>query len=342
MRKHLFLMASAALALVMGAAGVAAARPKLIPEYDVQTGLTRPIETADDFRAKLSIGIHEDPRLASPARLKEIIEALDLRTPLGRKVTGLIVDPASGNFVGIDRGSMTFVGNLPDGSIIVSVRDASGAFSKAAKDSLAMASPDGKRVCFDLVDIDRSNAKMIFTLLLDRSGSMAGAMDEVLATTWQFLSALPGKAQCTVASFAEDWNNLTPGGRQACGAVRLPRSIAAGGSTDIYGPLSAFYRQYGRPGFETWQKAVIVITDGVVTKNAGEADRIKAGLLKEKGAVKTFVFFLGRHSEEFLAGLADHFIVRNGDIGTYLKQVYGVIGEAYGKQQVLKPRACTP
>lgn len=326
-----------AVLLVFGVALESDAKIKLIPEYDPQTKLGRAIESVDDFRALLSVGIYEDPRLASPQRLREIIAELDLRTPLGRTVTDLIIHPDTGAFVGIDTGSIQLVGTLPDGSVIVSTRDAGGQFTRAAKNGLAWARPNGAPVCFDLLDVGQSDAKMAFTLLLDRSGSMANVMDEVVATSRHFLSLLPGNAECSVASFADDWTNHTPGGAQQCGAVQIGSAISARGSTDIFSPLSAFYARYATPAYDGWQKAIIIITDGIVTKNKDQGARVKA----QKGDVKTFVFWLGKHEDRYLAEIADYFLTRRGDVRTYLSQVYGVIGDAYGKQQVLKPRACS-
>ena len=124
---------------------------------------------------------------------------------------------------------------------------------------------------------------------------------------------------------------------QQCGAVHIDNVISARGSTDIFSPLSAFYTRYAAPAYDGWQRAVIVVTDGVVTKNKDQGARVKA----QKGEVKTFVFWLGDHEEQYLADIADHFLTRQGDVRAYLNQVYGVIGDAYGKQQVLKPRACS-
>lgn len=336
MRKH-FATLLLALPLALGAIASAHGQIKLNPEFNPETKLTRPIETLDDFRSRFTIGVYEDPRLASPQRVREFIERLDLRTPLGRKVTDVVIHPDTGAFVGVDNGSIQFTGTLPDGSIIISTRDPGGQFTKADKDRLAWARPDGKPVCFDLVDVAQSDVKMSFTLLLDRSGSMANVMDEVLATTRHFLSLLPGNAQCSVVSFAGSWTNHTPGGSQQCNAVRIS-GIRSGGSTDIFSPLSAFYERYATPAYDGWQKAIIVITDGVVTRNADAAPRVKS----QKGDVKTFVFWLGNREEKHLADIADHYLTQQGDVRSYLGEVYGFLGDAYRTQQVLKPRACTP
>lgn len=327
------LMSSLALGVSQGAHG----QIKLIPEYDAETKLSRPIETLDDFRSRLTIGVYEDPRLANPQRLREIIAELDLRTPLGQPVTNLVIHPDTGDFVGVDSGSIEFVGTLPDGSIVISARDPAGRFTKADKNQLAWVQPNGVPVAFDLVDVGQSNVKMSFTLLLDRSGSMANVMDKVLVTTRHFLSKLPANAECTVISFAEEWVNHTPGGAQPCNSVKLDKSMKASGYTDIFGPLSAIYKRYASPAYSGWQKAVIVITDGVVTRNADQGPRVKS----EKGDVRTFVFWLGDREEKHLANIADYFLARQGDVQTFLGNYFGELGEAYRNQQILKPRVDT-
>lgn len=180
---------------------------------------------------------------------------------------------------------------------------------------------------------------MHFILMLDRSGSMANVMEQVKATSRQFLAALPANAYCSVVSFASGWSDHTGGKTQQCSGLKLDEKISAGGGTDLYTPLAALYRHFGAPGYVDWQTAVIIITDGAI--NSSNAERTKAELLAAKGKVKTFVFWLGDHTEKHLAGLADAFISRQGEITPYLSEVYGAVGEAYRKQQVLKPRACT-
>lgn len=327
-----------ALSVALGATDAAGGKIKLIPEFNPETKLDRSIKSIEEFRSRLTVGVYEDPRLADPQRLREIIAELDLHTPLGRKVTDLIIHPGTGDFVGFDSGSIEFVGTLPDGSIVISTRDPTGTFTKAKADQLAWVRPNGEPVCFDAVDIGRSEAKMSFTLLIDRSGSMTNVMGQVLATTQHFLSELPANAECSVASFAGDWKLHTAYSGQMCSAARVRGGIAAKGSTDVFTPLSHFYQRYAAPAYDGWQKAVIIITDGAVTQNEDQAPRVKAA----KGDVKTFVFWLGNRKEEHLADIADYSLSRQGDVRSFLGNYLGELGDAYGSQQVLKPRACTP
>jgi uncharacterized protein with von Willebrand factor type A (vWA) domain len=231
---------------------------------------------------------------------------------------------------------------LPQGRIIVSARDAGGAFTRPGAERLAWAGADGKRVCFDMESIEAAPPKMAFTLLIDRSGSMAGVIGEVLTTARDFLALLPARAQCTIASFAEARTLHTPPGGQDCGAVRLPGALAPGGATDIYGPLREAYLRHADPARAGWQGAVILITDGIITHDVARAKALKAELMAMKGATRTFVFWLGDHQAAALTDLADYFIARRGEVGTALARVLGSIGEAYAAQVVLRPRACTP
>ena len=338
-------LAACLLALALIGAGAARAGIKLIPEYDLTTKLTVVIDSVDDFESALTIGVYEDPRIASPQRLQEIIAELDLKTSLGRPVTDLTIDPSTGYFIGVAKGSVSFVGTLPDGSITISVRDPKGNFTKASASNLVWVRPDGQLVCFDLKDVDQANApaKMSFTLLVDRSGSMSNVMPDVIATTRHFLSLLPKRAECTVASFAGSWQNHTPGEAQACGeAAAQALDIKAGGATDIYGPLTHFYGRYADTAYEDWQTAIIVITDGEATAGITDLTKDKASLTTRKGEVKTFVFWLGNRNERFLDGVADYFLSNRGDVRGTLSKAFQVLGAAYSKQQILKPKKCTP
>ena len=330
------LLASAALPVAAGAEIV------IIPEYDMETVLGAEILTPEDFGTRLTVGVYEDPRRASTQRVREIIEELDLRSALGAPVVDILIHPDTGDFVGIDRGSVDLVGTLPDGSVIISARDAQGRFAPVTRDMLVWSRPDGEPVCYDVLAIDDTDAPMSFALLVDRSGSMDAVMADVVDTTNHFLDLLPSNAQCTVVTFADDWTEVTPWPAPHCRDVRLDDSVQAGGGTDIYGPLAAAYAAYARPAFDGWQTAVIVITDGAITENVDDAGPTRDRLAAAKDDTRTFVFWLGDHTEEYLAGLADYFIGRQGEVAAYLTDVYGVVGEAYRSQQVLRPRACAP
>ena len=102
------------------------------------------------------------------------------------------------------------------------------------------------------------------------------------------------------------------------------------------------YLTFADPRYDGWQTAVIVTSDGADTEAGGRADQIRARLAALKGDTRTFVFWLGDHTETYLAGLADYFIARQGDVAGYLSRVYGTLGEAYRRQQVLRPRSCAP
>lgn len=328
--------------LLASTAGPAHGEITLIPPYDENQVLGVEILTPEDFGMQLTVAIFEDPRQASPQRVREIIEELDLRTPLGRPVVDVLIHPGTGDFIGIDRGSIELVGTLPDNAVIVSARDAQGHFAAVSQTALAWSRPNGEPVCYDLVDIADTDAPMGFTLLVDRSGSMDAVIDDVVTTTNHFLDLLPGNARCTLITFADEWTALTPWPAPYCREVRLDPTITAGGTTDIFGPLEAAYAAYARPTFDTWQTAVIVITDGVDTEAGDRADRIRSRLAGLKDDTRTFVFWLGNHTDAYLVGLADYFIARQGDVAGYLEGVYGTLGEAYRRQQVLRPRPCTP
>lgn len=335
-------LTAASLAVLLWAAGAVVSRGEITitPEFDPATTLTRPIESIGEFRERLRVSIYEDPRLASPERLRAMLAELDLRSAQGRPVVDIIVEPQTGHLIGVDHGSIDYVGTLPDGGVIVSTRDDAGAFTRSRSESLVWARPDGTRLCFDTVDIGRTQAAMHFTLLVDRSGSMANVMDQVIATTRRFLTELPPNAQCTLITFAAEWTTLTPGGSRPCGQTSVPDHISAGGGTNILDPLGEVFTRYNTPPLDQGQRAVIIITDGDDNAHGANARAVRDRLIAARSNIRTFVFWLGNRTGTHLDAIADYFLTRQGEVGRYLTEAYGVLGQAYASQQVLRPRAC--
>ena len=177
---------------------------------------------------------------------------------------------------------------------------------------------------------------MAFTLLLDRSGSMADVISDVQESAKSFLKDLPPSAECALASFngSFSYHNLY---FQNCngGDFKL-QTLSAEGGTDLYSPLLSAYESLSRECFEDYQKAVILITDGQIPSD----DETKKELLAAKNDTLTFVNFLGNKNDEQLIGLADAYLQTTSDIKSSLQQYFHSLSTAYGAQKVLVVKSC--
>jgi len=325
------------LALVLFVPGAATPGPIIVSEYDTSTAMARPIRSAEDFAGRLTVEILPDARSANPTELRDLLARLDLRTPSGLPIADVVIDPNAGGFVGVDDGTIELAGSHPDGSLVIAHRNTEGRYAPIPAERLIWARPDGSPVCHTLQSVRDMAPQIAVTLLLDRSGSMQNVADDVLETTRHFLSLLPDQATCTVASFAEDMTAYTPQDGEPCGAVTLPDTLPTGGATDIYQPLSDAYLSYANPDLDGWQKMVVVITDGVITAGAWQADVLHSQVRADNGETRTLVYWLGQHDAKHLQGLADYFIQDRGEVRASLTRVLDTLGDAYGTQQVLTP-----
>ena len=179
--------------------------------------------------------------------------------------------------------------------------------------------------------------KMAFTLLLDRSGSMASVISDVQQSANEFLNGLPPTAECAVASFngGYDYHNDI---YQSCnsGNFRLDTLIAEGG-TDLYQPLISTYDSLNQSYFDNHQKAVIVITDGQI----GIDDALRQQVEAAKNNTLTVVYFLGLREDRYLTGLADTFLHSTSDISQNLTTYFHSLSAAYRTQKVLSVQECT-
>lgn len=323
----------------------AQAGPAIVEEYDPAMALGTVIRSAEAFAGRLSVGGFVDTRTLTGDTVMDLARDLGLRTPSGQAVTDVIVDPVMGSLLGVAGGDIEVTGILPDGAMMVAYKDRSGRYRPLQRRETAWAWSDGSPVCYDVTPVTAFAPDMHFTLLLDRSGSMRRVARDVLAMARRFLDALPPQALCTVATFAGDRTFVTPPTGQPCGQVILPPRLNADGGTDIYGALAEAYADHTQPRFEGWQKAIILVTDGVITTEPDEAARLKADLLRRKQDTSTIVFWLGRHSDAHLRDIADYGLHTRLDIRRTLGRSLEVLSDAYRTQQVLTPipgRACGP
>ena len=318
----------------------------------IDTGgqVTIQLESLHDFEAGISLRLRTDPHRVDDERLAEVIEDIDLRDALGRLAgSGRAVDRQADIVLGFSGGSAEIVRaeQTPDGLQVIGLfRGADGQIVNPPVSSIAAASLTGQPRCFDATPITRDSTAppMWFGLMLDRSGSMDGHMDEVIEAAATFLGVLPETAQCSVFSFSNTWTSHSqPDVSRPCQPENFDlSSLEAGGGTNIYAPLAALYGAFGTRHVADWQRAVIILTDGRVSDTPDEAARRRASLQALKGETLTFVYWLGDHDEQDLRELADSFISHRGEMRASLGQYFGVLGEAFTSQQVITIRACAP
>lgn len=341
-------IAATALALAAGALAASSAPAlEVLSSVDPEAPVSLSLDALSDFEANIPLRVITDPSRVDDSRLQELVQEIDLRDGDGRPIgPGRAADRQADVVVGYSGGSAEIVRaeQGPSGPRVIGLfRDTGGQIVSPAPGTIGIASLTGEPRCFDAVPITQAAdpPPMWFVLMLDRSGSMNGHMSEMIEAAEAFLDTLPDTAQCSILSFADTW---TLHGDQAANACR-PESfdlsgLQAGGATDIFAPLSAVYRVFGRAEFADWQRAAVILTDGRVSDAPEEAAHRREELLAAKGEALTFVYWLGDHDERDLRELADSFITHRGEVRSALAQYFEVLGEAFTRQQVLTLHPC--
>ncbi|MBV1952634.1 MAG: VWA domain-containing protein [Cycloclasticus sp.] len=298
------------------------------------------INSKFNFEQDISLKLNTDPRFSISDLMIETISKIGMVDANGIFITsGFDIDLENALVVAFSDGSSEIIkiAQLPDGfQVVGSFKDINGNFVSPPKSSLAVYNTNGEKLCFDYKTVQQSAPKMAFTLLLDRSGSMAANLGKVKQTANDFLNILPQNALCAVASF-DTKAHYAHKNYQACngGGFGFDK-IKAGGGTDIYAPLREAYQTLSIPYFSVHQKAVIIITDGYTLSD----EKRKKDLLALKGSALTFVYFIGGNKRDDLEDITDHFIAQGGDVAQSLSQYFSAIGQAYNAQKVLSVKAC--
>ncbi|MEM1363320.1 MAG: vWA domain-containing protein [Pseudomonadota bacterium] len=319
-----------------------------------------------DFEAEVSLNLRTDPALVPSARVLEMVQSIAMVDEAGLQISrGYAIDVAHDLVVGYSGGSAEITrvhGN--DQSLIVTAlfKDAMGRIVVPPKGSLAAYTTGGDRLCLaeEIVTAEELAARpassaadgsqastspliapeMSFALLIDRSGSMASVRSEVDRAARRFLDALPNTATCTVGGFATGFSfDSSDGyGQRSCRAQNfsLTGGRDIGGGTDLYSPLAKVYRDMNAPAIAAHQKAVLVITDGGL--NGGL--ELKEQLLRLRGGVLTFVYFVGGSTDMHLRDLADHYLEHQGDLPSALERYFQVVSGAFAKQTILRVVPC--
>ena len=298
------------------------------------------IRSAYEFEKQISLKVKPDPRfLPSDVFIRKISE-MGLYDSKGIRITsGFDVDTQNDLVLAFSGGVAQIIKSTPSPLGIVltaNFKNSQGNFISPPKDSVALYTTAGEKLCFEYNDVHIAAPKMAFVLLLDRSGSMAEVITDVKNSAQRFLKELPKSAECAVGSFNGSlsyhhkyFENCN------CGNFNLTALDAEGG-TDLYTPLMSAYQSLSREDFKDYQKAVIVITDGQIAADP----KMKKALLSAKKDILTFVHFLGRKNDAQLIGLADTYLQTTTDIKASLKNYFHSLGIAYGSQKVLQVHPC--
>ena len=331
-----FLCAMAALSLP-----AAAKKPSINVMSRAQNNAPIIIVRSDyDFEKEISLKIKTDPKLLPSDVLIKMVSKIGMVDARGVTITsGFDVDLANNLVVAFSGGTSEIIRAASANGgikIIASFRDKSGKFISPPADSLALYTIGGEKLCFDYQNITKAAPKMAFSLLLDRSGSMADVIDDVRTSALSFLGALPSSSECAVTSFNSGYvahNKYY----QSCNKGNFKLNfLAAQGGTDLYSPLLNSYESLSQPYFKDYQKAVIIITDGHISTDA----KLRQEVQNAKKDVLTFVYFLGEKEGRHLVGLADAFLKSTSDIKNNLDQYFKSLSAAYRTQKVLRIKQC--
>ena len=169
-------------------------------------------------------------------------------------------------------------------------------------------------------------------VVMDRSGSMAGAIGKVQEAASYLFDQMPTHMSCQAITFADthDWYG-NPDIPCTASNVGLP-TITAGGGTNLYEALQAAYEELNTRNDHV-QKAVIVLTDGQpsITPAKEIAEKLK-------GDTQTLLFWLGDkfdQAETLFAPLADHYVDDSNGALNYLHNYFDVYSDAINKQAVI-------
>ena len=251
-----------------------------------------------------------DPSLNASDVLIRAISKYGMVDAHGIKITsGFDVDVANNLVVAFSGGTSEIIKTtrLPNGfQVIGSFKDRSGNFVSPPIGSLAVYSTGGEKLCFEYKNVIKAAPKMVFMLLVDRSGSMYEVMDDVKASARGFLKSLPPTAICAVSSFNSGFTYHNELYENCNGGQFNLRYLEAQGGTDLYTPLLRAYNSLAQDYFNDYQKAVVIITDGQISPSAA----LRKQVLSAKKDTLSFTYFLGEKEEAHLIGLSDVFLTQ--------------------------------
>lgn len=272
-----------------------------------------------------------DRAVLSDALLEQYVKSLHLS--VGGQPVQAFVPVAEGNMLVASSRygavlSVTHIEPTAAGlNIFTEARDARGRTIRLHPEEVGLFTWKGAPVCFALQDVEEVDTRLLFDILIDRSGSMGPHMSMVKEAVARFFDHLPANARCRVTSFNEAYRRHTPTYGPCTAQAQGLERLTAQGNTDIFGALAGVYDDHQVAGQH--QRAVVVVTDGV-----GRSPLTKATVAAKKNAV-TFVYWLGDYDEHRLTGLADASIYGRDDAEATLGRYFHSIGKAVRAQQVV-------
>ena len=293
-----------------------------------------------DFEKQISLKVKPDPRFLPTDALIRTISRLGIYDARGVRITaGFDIDSQNDLVLAFSGGTSQIIKSSanPSGfTITANFKDNKGNYISPPRDSIALYTTSGEKLCFEYKDVKKAAPKIAFVLLLDRSGSMVDVISDVQDSASRFLKELPASAECALASFNDTYAYHHKNYENCnCGDFGL-NTLEAGGQTDIYTPLLGAYESLSQEYFKDYQKAVILITDGQIPPDP----EMKKELFAAKKDILTFVYFLGEKNDHELIGLADAFLQTTSDIKSSLEGYFHSLSTAYGSQKVLEVRPC--
>lgn len=300
------------------------------------------VKSIYDFEKQLTLKVRRDTSLIPSDQLIKMIEQLDLRDGNGVAIrSGWDIDPQHDIVIGYSGGTAEIIQALKNAKgvqIITSFKDNNGNFVSPPISQLSVTNAYGDRLCYDYDDIAIASLPMRFTILLDRSGSMENYLEDVKQVAYEFIDMLPDTAYCEVGSFSDENVWHFQGSAPLCRPENFSLNlVAAWGGTDIYTPLLNTYKRM--EGYKA-QKAVIIITDGIISSNFLMKSARKEELQATKKDTLTFVYWLGEYNEQDLKELADSYTHHQGSIRENLQKYLDVLANAYKKQRALTVYPC--
>jgi uncharacterized protein YegL len=332
---------------------------RIAPATNDSAGTTiRVLSLMDAFESEVTLRVRIDPALIPSERVIEMVESIGMVDEAGITILrGYDIDVRHDIVLGFSGGTaeITNINETDAGLVITALfKDADGNIVQPPASALGLYSTGGDQLCFTeetvtslatsaqplTSGITTPNLPMTFAILIDRSGSMSGVMEDVKRAAHGFIDSLPVGANCRVGAFADEGGTYDAAlglGSGTCRSSNFPLSgLQAGGGTDLFRPLQDLYTFMQAPERAGHQKAVIIITDGEVNANLNLAATVEA--LKQDTV--TFVYFLGGHEERFLKNLADNYLTHEGAVAEALPEYFSVLSEAYTSQTVLRQAAC--
>tara|TARA_R110002072_G_scaffold10244_3_gene47892 strand:- start:487 stop:1497 length:1011 start_codon:yes stop_codon:yes gene_type:complete len=170
---------------------------------------------------------------------------------------------------------------------------------------------------------------MDVSLLIDVSGSMQNALNDVTRASRDFLSALPDFTRCSVLTFGstvERLTNVDPAKRKSCpeSLSVLDAGLVVNGATALHRAIKDALED-NKASESKLPKLTIILTDGQDTENP-EISVDKMNALKKDSNSKILIFWAGSYSPDYLKGLADIESVSGNHITSDLEEFFRSIG----------------